>query len=108
MNITDKVRRAFRSKLWRIGHTLSKIGGTKRQKLIGQWKETTWSFSIDIDEFSRHVQSRKRHLEKQLESETTKRQKLERELASLRTDLSHLRKSSEKQAKIIVSEDSLT
>ena len=103
VDITDKVRRAFRSKLWRMGHTLSKIGGTKRQKLIGQWKETTWSFSIDIDEFSRHVQSRKRHLEKQLESETTKRQKLERESASLRTDVSHLRKSSEKQAKIIVS-----
>ena len=36
LDITDKVRGAFKSKLWRMGQTLSKLGRTKRQTVINQ------------------------------------------------------------------------
>ena len=49
LEITDKIQAAFKSKLWRMGKCLAKLGGTKRQKQIQSWKEgkdSLWSFTI--------------------------------------------------------------
>lgn len=45
----------FKSKLWRMGQALSKLGGTKRLKQLEEWKSSSWSFSIDIKEVNRQL-----------------------------------------------------
>lgn len=48
--ITDTVRHLVRVKLWRMGQTLSKLGGSKRQQQLANWKdgsEATWNFEIN-------------------------------------------------------------
>ena len=103
LDITDKVRGAFKSKLWRMGQTLSKLGGTKRQTVINQWKETVWPFAVNVSELNEQLLLRKRQLENKLESEVAKRQKMETNSASLLKEVKQLRKVSTNQARTIVS-----
>ena len=100
VSISEKIRVMFRSKLWRMGQTLSKLGGTKRLNLLEKWKSTSWSFSIDLKEINQQLASRKHELEEQLESEKCKRQKMEE---SLKQEVKSLRTTTKKQEKNILS-----
>ena len=96
--ISEKIRVMFRSKLWRMGQTLSKLGGTKRLNQLEKWKSTSWSFSIDLREINEELTSHK-HKE-QLENEKCKRQKMEE---SLKQEVKSLRATTKKQEKTILS-----
>ena len=88
---TDDLRSAFKSKLWRMGQALSKVGGTKRKKVIEQWKETSWVISVGSLSTQRQLLKSKRQLEAKLENEKTKRQKLEDGCTSLEKEIVTLR-----------------
>ena len=88
--IADSVRNAFKMKLWRMGKKLSKVGGTKRKRIIEEWKTSTWHLTLDV----KSILGQKRKLELSLENEQSKRQKLESKVHALR-DLSN------KQSKLI-------
>ena len=89
LDITDKVR--------------GELGGTKRQTVINQWKETVWPFAVNVSELNEQLLRRKRQLENKLESEVAKRQKMETNSASLLKEVKQLRKVSTDQARTIVS-----
>ena len=84
VDITEKIRSTFRSKLWRMGKKLSQLGGTKCKELIEEWKTTVWSFKVDSKELGKQLMSRTRSLESSLQKEVCKRQKLEIEVQELR------------------------
>lgn len=71
---SDQVRTIFKSKLWRMGQSLAKLGGSRRKQLIDQWKGTCWALSFDSN-LTKKLFTRKRHLEEQVESEKAKRLK---------------------------------
>jgi len=76
--ITDRLRNLFRSKLCRMGKTLQSRCGPARTKLIGKWKETTWTIELKGNEI---VPSRKRKSEHVvLQSSRNKQVKLEEKL----------------------------
>ena len=102
LDISDKTRSIFKSKLWRMGQSLSKLGGSKRKQRINQWKESDWIFSVDPKEVSHQFIKRKRQLEVQLETEKKKRQKLESDSASHKKEVKNLRAVSKEQARAIV------
>lgn len=54
-DITDN----FKVKLWRMGKKLAGLGGTKRLQLIEEWKDSSWSLSINANEENRQLKSRK-------------------------------------------------
>ena len=89
-DVTDQIRSVFKTKLWRMGRKLSQLGGTKRLKIIDAWKSTFWVLTIDEHKLA----SRKHSLEKSLQDEVCKRQKLEIEIEGLR-------KTSKEQRSII-------
>ena len=68
-DISERVRVMFKSKLWRMGQALSKLGGTKRLNLLEKWKDTSWSFFIDTSEVNKQLTHRKHQLEEKLENE---------------------------------------
>ena len=67
LDISTTTRSIFKSKLWRMGQALSKLGGTKRQHQLDLWKESVWSFSVDTKEMGQQFLKRKHHLETRLE-----------------------------------------
>ena len=103
LEISDNIRTTFKSKLWRLGKSISGLGGTQRHKLLQKWEETVWSFTINPREMSRQLISRKRQVEKQLQHEVSKRQKIESVASSLKYELKSLKKVSQDQAATIVS-----
>ena len=80
-DITERIRATFKTKLWRLGGKLSKLGGTKRLQVIDSWKNSYWPLMINEQQ---QLKSRKRHLEEDLKREVCKRQKLEVEVQDLR------------------------
>lgn len=99
VSISDKIRSLFRCKLWQMGQSLSKLGGSKRKQQVEEWKHTVWQLTIEVPQ----LLHQKHHLEQQLEKEISKRQKLEIESASLKKQVQSLDKISRDQAKTIVS-----
>lgn len=99
--ISDKIRSVFRSKLWRMGQCLSKLGGSKRQQQVNEWKDTIWPLTIKVPGAGMLLHQ-KRRLEERLEKETSKRQKLEAESSSLKKQVLSMGKVSKNQAKTIV------
>ena len=83
IEVTDKIRHAFQTKLWRMGRKMAQLGGTKRRQQIDQWKKSDWSFTIDCEEMNTHLLHRKRCLEAELQNEVNKRQKMESEVSQL-------------------------
>lgn len=80
LQITDSIRAAVRSKLWRMGKRLLKCGGDKRQQQLTEWKEgneATWNFEVCGNEVARQVLKRKQDNGRQLDEERVKRKKLE-------------------------------
>ncbi len=105
LEVTDRIRATFKTKLWRMGRTLSKLGGTKRQQQLQKWqegKDSIWSLSIDPVEAARQLMKRKRHVEVQLEREVNKRHKIESEIKALKLEARSLHKVTRKQADTIV------
>lgn len=102
VNITDKIRATFRSKLWRMGQCLAKLGGSKRHQQVNAWKDTVWSLIISVPGIGQ-LMHQKRRLQEELRDEVSKRQKLEVEKSSLMKQLQSLDKVSKDQARTIVS-----
>jgi hypothetical protein len=62
LQITDSIRAAVKSKLWRMGRLLSKCGGGKRQQQLAKWKEgdeATWDFEVCRNEVARQLLKKK-------------------------------------------------
>ena len=65
LEISDNVRASFRTKLWRMGQKLFKLGSKSRVLQLNHWKEgkgATWKFSVSDTEVNRqllHRNSRK-------------------------------------------------
>lgn len=80
--ITDSLRATFKSKLWRMGQCLAKVGGTKRKEILESWKgpQSTWEVHIDLVDTTKSLVKEKRKADRQLASERAKRQKLEEEV----------------------------
>ena len=88
IQITDPIRHAIRSKLWRMGKALSKLGGSRRKELLARWKDgpdLVWKFEVIETEVKLQLLKRKRSAETQLETERTKIRKLEKEVKKLET-----------------------
>ena len=105
LEITDKIRAAFKSKLWRMGKCLSKLGGTKRQKQIQSWKDgkdSIWSLTIDATEASRQMLKRNQQVEEQLCKEVSKCHDIELENKMLRSEAATFHSVMKKQADTIV------
>lgn len=63
LQITDSIRGAVKSKLWRMGKLLSKFGGSKQQQQLSKWKEgieATWDFEVRGNEVARQLLKRSR------------------------------------------------
>lgn len=97
LKITDAIRAAMKTKLWRMGKLFSKLGGTKRQQQLEKWRRgdhATWNFQVNETEVSRQLLHKKRKVEAQMDEECTKRRKLESELGMQQ-------KVNKQQAKVI-------
>ena len=84
LEITEDIRVAFKSKLYRMGVQLSKLGGKQRKQQLNGWKGSVWSFTISNKEFQRQLIKRSHETELQLEQERAKKCKLEEELKELK------------------------
>ena len=97
LDITDKIRATFKTKLWRMGRKLSKTGGKQRKELLHRWEEgeeSLWNFTVDESEATSQMMARKRKVENQLHQERVKRQKLEEKVKDLK-------QKAEKQSAVI-------
>ena len=104
LEISATIRNAFKCKLWRMGKTLSSLGGTKRKQTLYNWKEgklSIWAFTVDTDEARRQLLKRSHQVEVQLECEQVKRQKLEIEAKHTKREIKSLKKYQIDQATTI-------
>ena len=85
--ITDAIRAAFKSKLWRMGKCLATLGGPKRAQRIEDWKNSMWTFSVSSSEVCRQLHKRKCDVEELLSHEITKRQKIEEDVETLKEEV---------------------
>ena len=88
--ITEKMRASFKSKLWRMGQKISKLGSVKRKELLESWKsgrDSIWQLQVDAVMVNKELIKVKRKNEASLAAETTKRHKLEQQLQKTRTTL---------------------
>ena len=83
LTVSGNIRATFKSKLWRMGKLLSKLGGTKRALQLQQWKDSTWNLCVSDAEIKTQVLKRQ-NAEVQLNEESSKRQKLEVENKKLK------------------------
>ena len=84
LDITDTIRAAFRTKLWRMGQLFISLGTNNRKIQLQKWMQSEWRFTVNESEVVRQVMSRKRE-SAQLESETQKRQCLEQRVTELKS-----------------------
>ena len=50
--ITEKIRASFKSKLWRMGQRISKLGSVKCKELLEDWKygrDSVWQVQVDTN-----------------------------------------------------------
>ena len=82
---SDTIRAVFRSKLWRMGRLMSKLGTKKCLAQLMKWKDgpnSEWRFTVNCNEVTRQVLARKRSAE-ELDLERSKRRCLEEEVHRL-------------------------
>lgn len=104
LEISGTVRNTFKCKLWRMGKTLSSLGGTKCKQTLSNWKEgklSIWSFTVNTKEAQRQLLKRSHQVEVQLEREKVKRQKLEAEAKNTKCEIKSLKKNQVEQARTI-------
>ena len=102
--ITDNIRSIFTAKLWRMGKTLSKKGGTRKTQQLDSWKDgkdSTWYMTINEIEVKAQLLRKRYITEEKLKDETSKRRKFESEVNTLE-------KRVKKQAKEIAALKSCT
>ena len=88
--ITENMRASFKSKLWRMGQRISKLGSVKRRELLESWKsgrDSIWQLQVDAVMVNKELIKVKRKNEVSLAAETTKRHKLEQQLQKTQTTL---------------------
>lgn len=81
--ITEKIRSLFKSKLWRMGQRISKLGSVKRKDLLENWKcgcHSVWQIQVDTVMVIKELVKVNQKNEALLAAETTKRQKLEEQV----------------------------
>ena len=81
--ITEKIRASFRSKLWRMGQRISKLGSVKRKELLENWKhgrDSVWQVQVDTVMVNKELVKNKQKNEALLAAETTKCHELEERL----------------------------
>jgi len=89
LSITDNIRTTFKSKLWRLGKSLSATGGKKCAQLLNAWKSSSWEFKVNKSELINLLDSRKRKYEAHLYEESCKRQRLESTVQQLTDTVSN-------------------
>ena len=75
LEITDVIRAAMKSKLWRMGKLFSKLGGKNGQQQLLKWKEgkdSIWNFEVSEIEVNRQLCKRKHYVEDQLDEQRSK------------------------------------
>ena len=77
LEITDTIQTTFKSKLHRMGKSLSMTGVKKRSQLLNQWKDSVWEFKISKVELNNVLKTRKHKFEARINEEVLKQQKLE-------------------------------
>lgn len=85
LDVTDTIRNAFNSKLWRMGKFFATLGTKNRKAQLLKWKEgpdAVWTFTVGESEINKQLLHRKRSLE-ELHAETTKRRCLEAKVDKL-------------------------
>ena len=53
IRITDPIRHTIRTKIWRMGQALSKLGGDQRKKQLARWNDgpnSSWKFEVSESE----------------------------------------------------------
>ena len=81
--ISEGIRRVFKAKLWRMGNTLSKMGGPEQMNKLESWKDEDWKLEVEISETKQNEVKRK--LEAKIEKEQEKRRRLEQEIKTLKS-----------------------
>lgn len=92
LDVTDIIRSAFSSKLWRIGKLYARLDTKNRNAQLLKWKEgsdATWTFTVGRSEINRQLLHKKRVLEEDLHTETTKRRCLEVKVDELQKKLNN-------------------
>lgn len=118
INICDKIRATFKTKLWRMGKTLSQLGGTKCRQQLQKWQneDSVWLFEVNtVQEITQLVRQKreaeeeltelvcqKRQAKEQLGNEVRKCYKLQTEVEELKSEAVFLYKFNTKQEKIII------
>ena len=103
LDISDPIRATFRSKLWRMGSSLSKLGGPRRTQQVGKWREpgSIWSLDVNSKEVCKQLLKRKHDVEAQLRSEVTKRRKIEESVHTLKEEVKTLQEAQSNSSKKI-------
>ena len=104
LDISDPIRATFRSKLWRMGKTLSRLGGTKRKEQLDKWRDgpaSVWSFTVNSKEVCRQMAKRKLQVEQQLDHEVAKRMRFEEGIMTLKTEVKALHKAQKESARAL-------
>ena len=84
LEITTDICTAFKSKLYRMGVQLSKLGGKQRKQQLNNWRESAWNLTISDQEVHRQLLKRSHQTEMLLEQERAKKSKLEGEVKELK------------------------
>lgn len=101
----DKIRAAFKAKLWQVGKCPSKLGGMKRQQQIQKWKEgkdSVWSLRVDAVEVTHQLLKRKQQVEELLGNEVAKHRRIESQVKDLKSKVKLIKKIARKQANTFV------
>jgi len=88
LKIIDTIRAVFKSKLWRLGRGLAKVGGKKCSQQLQRWKEgneSMWNLNVNEVEVNRQLLKRKRQVEVQLAEEVVKQRKFEKRSKKLKS-----------------------
>lgn len=65
LELSDKLRSAFKAKLWHMGKALPGAGGTKRKEILSKWSssEDSTNLKFDIQAFNSKLSLQKRKAE---------------------------------------------
>ena len=74
--LTDRLRSLFTLKLWRMGKSVSSLGGTARLKIYKKWKTTKWTIQLHQNEIVPISSGNKRKTENENVILQSKRKKI--------------------------------
>ena len=59
LQITDTIRAAFRTKLWRMGQLFTRLGTNNQSTQIQKWIQSDWRLTVNESEVAHQVLCRK-------------------------------------------------